>query len=673
MAKMYPRVFPYSGDKMRKAERIFYDACDSQLDDSWTVLYEVQWFGRRNQGNERGDADFLLMNSSYGIFCVEVKGGQQIFVRDNQWYTVPHGLTEAVKIRDPYTQAAESKSVLWSFLKANIQGIRLAGALGHFVVFPGISLLGDISLSARKSLTCDRDSIKNLPESITQIANSLGQKNSFTENQIEQIRELIFPSCELISESRIKVNEARGFIDEMTIQQVQAFSMMTNWRELKVVGGAGTGKTSIAFYRARQLAAQGARILYLCNSFAAAEYLRGILPEEPGGNLTVESIDSLYSRVIRNHFLYKSLADDLSYELFLTALGRDSEFGQVLSEAWLEAAIEEGLFFDGLIIDEAQNIPLQIAELVTNLLPNRGTRYLYVFGDRDQNIFYQKSTAMDFDTGIPDVLLSTNCRSTAEIVSAAEYLLGRRKNIVGAVGVPPVLFYHPDFKNLELKVGETLVQSPNQAVIVEAVKYLVETVGLGIDADIQHLIISGAKLADELRTASVKAEAEFGSIINTADWTHSPSEEPSITVPKTFFLKKRTTLPQMVGLEVDGLVIELGGGMISYGFVESLEQFGEDYMSGWESLFHKLFDSWKAAKDARINGDSQIEFSPMQIASQSELWTRVLDGYLRTIYSTMTRARYAVVFVGNAFELSVMQAMFGDRCKQVFVEPTDMN
>lgn len=206
MAKMYPSRFPHVGNKMKNAEGAFYDACAKQLDDSWTVLYEVEWFGRRSQGNERGDADFLLMNSKYGIFCVEVKGGQRIFVKDNIWFTVPHGREEAIEISDPFNQAADSKSVLWSFLKEKIVGLQLSGALGHFVVFPGVNVSDDISLSARKSLICDKDSMKKLQSTIEKISNVLGQKNVINEVQIEKIRKAIFPDCELISRSQSELD-----------------------------------------------------------------------------------------------------------------------------------------------------------------------------------------------------------------------------------------------------------------------------------------------------------------------------------------------------------------------------------------------------------------------------------------------------------------------------------
>ena len=87
MAKMFPNRFPDPANKMRNAEKAFFEACSSQLDDDWTVLYDVKYFGQRSQGAERGDIDFLMMHGELGIFCVEVKGGRRIYLQDGSQAT----------------------------------------------------------------------------------------------------------------------------------------------------------------------------------------------------------------------------------------------------------------------------------------------------------------------------------------------------------------------------------------------------------------------------------------------------------------------------------------------------------------------------------------------------------------------------------------------------------
>jgi len=45
MAYIFPPKFPYPHDRQRRAEQQFYDACREQLDEKWTVVYQVFYHG----------------------------------------------------------------------------------------------------------------------------------------------------------------------------------------------------------------------------------------------------------------------------------------------------------------------------------------------------------------------------------------------------------------------------------------------------------------------------------------------------------------------------------------------------------------------------------------------------------------------------------------------------
>lgn len=682
MAKIYPPRFPHVGDKLRNAERVFFDACVSQLDDSWTVLYEVQWFGRRNQGNERGDADFLLMNSKYGIFCVEVKGGQQIFVKDNQWYSIPRGLTEAVKIRDPFVQAADSKSVLWSFLKERIPGIQLSGALGHFVVFPGVSIKNDLSLTARKSLTCDRDSLKKLPETIAKISDVTGNKNLITDFQIEQIRKTIFPDFELISSAINRLDDAQNFIDELTAQQLEAFSMLNSWREFRILGGAGTGKTTLAFHRAKAMAAQGAKILFLCSSSSSAKFLRSLLDTGIYARLTVESAEDFFNQVLPTNADNSEIVSGtnnktlkmLTIHHFVTAYLPFPERDIPLQDAFVDAAIISGLVFDGLIIDEGQNISLQTVELLTNLIPNRGTRYVYIFGDRKQNIFNIQKSALDFDTQNPELELTVNCRSTAEIVAAAECIFGPKKEISGPIGIKPVVLFGkydlvprlrenpPTFKEEAFTSWwKGVKEATNIFAAFRALRYLVEDAGVE-PKKIQHVVLSDWNMMH----AFVR---QHGLAIDTRKWTvavetDDESPETDLSADEIFLSPK--PLHEMVGLETDGLILEVER-LSSYWTVrqrswvaKDLKEFEDQRHLYRNALQEKLLTIRKELKVGKISGAPLSE-----VAGESEAWTEILEGFKTTLYATLSRARLAVVIIGPIVELCLISEILGDRCEQL--------
>ena len=424
MAKMYPPRFTRSDDRKRNAEKRFFEACRDQLGDDWTVLYEVSWFGRRNQGNERGDADFLLMHPEMGIFCVELKGGQEIFVKSNEWFTIPYGKTEPVKIKDPFLQAAESKSVLWEYIRKIVPDIKLSGAFGHFVVFPGAEISGDLSPSARRSLICDRNDMQNLLATITRISNTFGQRLKLTEENISIIRNTLLPDVVLVSQMQNSLNQAAETLEQLTEQQLVAFEMLRNQKEFVVIGGAGTGKTVLAFNRACALALQGAETLFLCHSTAAARHLRDLVDPRLDENLGIFSLDEFVSEVMESTGWKKTIFEDENIES--------------IESSFLEKALEKHLFFDALIVDEAQNIPREFIELLTTILPNVGTRYIYIFGDSRQNTLRVKRSALTFFSPVQPFLLEINCRNSSEIAIAAGAVFNEKTNSIGSHGPKPI-------------------------------------------------------------------------------------------------------------------------------------------------------------------------------------------------------------------------------------------
>ena len=155
---------------------------------------------------------------------------------------------------------------------------------------------------------------------------------------------------------------------------------------------------------------------------SAAEYLRGLLTDELKNVLKIESVENFFDQVLPNTELNSEIVGKKSLKYFIInafVLDLKWESHKDLENLFLDSALGLGLFFDGLIIDEGQNISLSSIELLVNLLPNKGLRYLYVFGDKKQNIFNVNKSALDFDTGNAEVELLMNCRSTAEIVAAA--------------------------------------------------------------------------------------------------------------------------------------------------------------------------------------------------------------------------------------------------------------
>lgn len=106
---------------------------------------------------------------------------------------------------------------------------------------------------------------------------------------------------------------------------------------------------------------------------------------------------------------------------------------------------------------------------------------------------------------------------------------------------------------------------------------------------------------------------------------------------------------------------------MSYGLLSVMPQ-GDEGLDSWQAFLEALVESYNSHIKSQSNGHSNEHFSPVEVANQSVSWSLMLDSYRRTIYSTMTRARLAVVFVGGPFDLAVIKALLGDRCEEIYID-----
>jgi hypothetical protein len=416
---------------MRNAEQHFFNTCKSQLDDSWTVLYEVKFHGIRSNGkNERGDADFVLLHPDKGVFMVEVKGGQEIFIRDDVWYTRPHGknLGEAVKIKNPFSQVGDAKSNLIDFLKRKLPHLPLKGGVGHFVVFPGHTQEDDLSPLAKRQLICDKNDLLNLNHRIGQISDYFRQTHKLSPNHIKEIQEVLFPTFELIGSRNFEVIKVTDDLKQLTDIQLNAFAMNRSQKQIMTLGGPGTGKTILAINRAKELAAQDLRVIYLCGSKGLANDLaRKLNGDEKYKSLSIKTYRELISGIIEK--------DDPK---FAKDMWRTEVTGDQITDKLINA-VSEDMMCDALILDEAHNIFKPEAEIIHLLV--KPDSYLYVFGDKAQRLrTLNFKTAIDFYDHLPKQTLNINCRNTKEIESVLPQLETQSLGNLGTSGPKPEMY-----------------------------------------------------------------------------------------------------------------------------------------------------------------------------------------------------------------------------------------
>ena len=123
-------------------------------------------------------------------------------------------------------------------------------------------------------------------------------------------------------------------------------------------------------------------------------------------------------------------------------------------------------------VDEAQNIPLNLIELLTTFLPNSGERYIYIFGDAHQNTLRVKDNALEFPFQNDSIVLDINCRSSQEITAAASSIFNETARSNGLSGPKPILALTVSGEPLRV-----YAESGPSAPVAIAAKHLIETTG----------------------------------------------------------------------------------------------------------------------------------------------------------------------------------------------------
>lgn len=460
LAKMFPSQFPLSNERGRLAEKTFFQAC-SELDDSWTVLYGVSWKHAVKGFIKQGEADFILMNPKIGILVAEVKGGETIRVRDGLWYSKPHTSGREIQIKDPSLQSAAGVRALRAFLKENLESDakrRCSNAIGSLVVFPGHKQSGPMGINLPREMICDQSDIQTLSDSLVRAARHQRLRGSLSEADIVEVKEKLMLTLEIYGARYSEFKDTKDQLDRLTDIQLQTFTLLRRLNELTVLGGAGTGKTVLAFHRAKELANQGLETLYIVSSRHLATRLRSAIAGQPSfERLRIFSSGEFQELVLFYAFCELRLGSDPAQKLFTARQTDEYDKFEQWSELWqsfAQLAWEDVLQLarhaknsrgqiHAILIDEAQLVPAPIALLAFELSEIDTPKYL--FGDPNQDFRVgetnawgqqRKSALSAFGSEDPE-FLTINCRSTRQIAEFANSYALYESGPIGAEGPTP--------------------------------------------------------------------------------------------------------------------------------------------------------------------------------------------------------------------------------------------
>ncbi len=372
------------------------------------------------------EADLVVGWPGLGVAVIEVKGGQ-VSRRQGQWYQSSAGTTHPMK--DPVVQAADCKHVVHRLLSQ--RGSEAARArFAHLVAFPFTSIGADWSYAG-----CSRGMIlaqSDLADAAERVREAIEQHGTgytpLTSEGLESLLKVL--EGELPAQTTLLgwAEENEAYVDQLTRDQARAARMLREQRRLKVIGGAGSGKTWLALEQARHLAAHGERVALVCYSRGLARFLQRMTATWPAAHRP--AYVGLFHALPLQWGAEPPPADDAVEHSAYYEERLPAQLGD------LAARLDRQDKYDAIVVDEAQDFSAAWWPPTLACLRDPGTGGLYAFLDEGQRVF-EREGQVPID--LPPIVLEENIRNTRQIAQVFGSLGAIQARYRGMDG-PPARF-----------------------------------------------------------------------------------------------------------------------------------------------------------------------------------------------------------------------------------------
>ncbi len=180
-------------------------------------------------------------------------------------------------------------------------------------------------------------------------------------------------------------------IAELTAEQFEILQALARYPRLAISGAAGTGKTVLAYEKARRLAAQGLDVLLLCANPSLANWLESRAKAEPlelQPHLTILDVGALCARILAMAGTLRQGVEG-STETAQEGKREDQDASAELARLLANAVrtLErrgDRMPFDAILVDEAQDVDAPLWPPLQRLLRDHEGGLLYIFFDEAQ-------------------------------------------------------------------------------------------------------------------------------------------------------------------------------------------------------------------------------------------------------------------------------------------------
>lgn len=409
------------------SEKELYIALRDQLPDKYQVFYSIRWFETTNKKRVDSESDFLVFDPSFGFITIEVKGGTGIEINNGQWTLIEdYGWGESSS-RDlkcsPYEQSEKSMRHFHDYF-VNEFNQSFNGVYGFAVAFPRYAIDSQLSQDAPPELTIDLNDMEKLQSKINSIFHYWRNRRNitipFSAEQRARFTTAINKQISMSAAAGALIPIKEREFSKIDFVQDSILDCLSNYQQAQIVGGAGTGKTFIGIKKAVRDAVIGKKVLFVCCNDELASFVAEkvaayqAIDVRTYDNLMKEIIGEAYDALPVNEHGHKNCFESLD------AVGHCKKY-------------------DSIIVDEAQDFDIDMGLSIRLLLQSDKNSSLYVFYDKNQNVF-----EMDFENAFaidaPPYVLRYNIRNTGNIYQCAV----ERTNLGGDTVANSILGVSPE-------------------------------------------------------------------------------------------------------------------------------------------------------------------------------------------------------------------------------------
>ena len=370
--------------------------------------------------------------SNLGVFSLEVKGGR-ISRKDGVWvYTDKYGV-EHEKVRGPFEQASECMySIRDELSKKDISKNAKNSLCGYGVMFPDIEYINsDIDVSQREIF--DKRDGRYVGRYIKRLADynkeKFKEKKVFvvypSEDDIDEIVKALRTDFDKALPLSTKLEYAENSLISLTEEQYKCIDGLSMNKRCLINGPAGTGKTILAIKNVKESVVAGKKVGFFCYNLLLEKELRRHFSDENIKPLYVGSLTNYLEQLVKKYNLYDfSKIEDLP-----------NFYKKELPMLALDAISLEGIKFDKIVMDEAQDLITDEYLIVLDALLNGGLKKgeWFLFGDFDFQTIYNRDITgekvvelLEDNANFAIFNLTINCRNTPNIQKEMNKLFGSK-------------------------------------------------------------------------------------------------------------------------------------------------------------------------------------------------------------------------------------------------------